>query len=198
MKKERIVIILIVLIIGGFFLVKSIKSDSIALSNNNILNETKKEDKINNVVQYQEDSKTNITNENIKENKEESNISKKHSVEKSYFNDALFIGDSRTIGISEYGDLNNATFFAYTGMSVYNVFSKTVSVPKVGKLNLEQLLSSKKFGKIYIMLGINELGYNTNQTLENYKKLVDYIKDSQSSAIIYIQANLHVASKKSE
>ena len=69
MKKERIVIILIVLIIGGFFLVKSIKSDSIALSNNNILNETKKEDKINNVVQYQEDSKTNITNENIKENK---------------------------------------------------------------------------------------------------------------------------------
>lgn len=112
MKKERIVIILIVLIIGGFFLVKSIKSDSIALSNNNILNETKKEDKINNVVQYQEDSKTNITNENIKENKEESNISKKHSVEKSYFNDALFIGDSRTVGISEYGDLNNATFFA--------------------------------------------------------------------------------------
>lgn len=92
----------------------------------------------------------------------------------------------------------NATFFAYTGMSVYNVFSKTVSVPKVGKLNLEQLLSSKKFGKIYIMLGINELGYNTNQTLENYKKLVDYIKDSQSSAIIYIQANLHVASKKSD
>ena len=83
-------------------------------------------------------------------------------------------------------------------MSVYNVFSKTVSVPKVGKLNLEQLLSSKKFGKIYIMLGINELGYNTNQTLENYKKLVDYIKDSQSSAIIYIQANLHVASKKSD
>ena len=186
MKKERIVIILIVLIIGGFFLVKSIKSDSIALSNNNILNETKKEDKINNVVQYQEDSKTNITNENIKENKEESNISKKHSVEKSYFNDALYVY------------LNNATFFAYTGMSVYNVFSKTVSVPKVGKLNLEQLLSSKKFGKIYIMLGINELGYNTNQTLENYKKLVDYIKDNQSSAIIYIQANLHVASKKSD
>ena len=110
MKKERIVIILIVLIIGGFFLVKSIKSDSIALSNNNILNETKKEDKINNVVQYQEDSKTNITNENIKENKEESNISKKHSVEKSYFNDALFIGDSRTIGISEYGDLKMLHF----------------------------------------------------------------------------------------
>ena len=36
-----------------------------------------KEDKINNVVQYQEDSKTNITNENIKKIKKESNISKK-------------------------------------------------------------------------------------------------------------------------
>ena len=52
MKKERIVIILIVLIIGGFFLVKSIKSDSIALSNNNILNETKKEDKINSISAF--------------------------------------------------------------------------------------------------------------------------------------------------
>lgn len=201
MKKERIVIILIVLIIGGFFLVKSIKNDSIALSDNNTLNETNKEDEINNIAQYQEDdNKANVTNENdnIKENKEELNISQKHSVEKSYFNDALFIGDSRTVGISEYGDLNNATFFAYTGMSVYNVFDKTVSVPKVGKLKLEQLLSSKKFGKIYIMLGINELGYNTSQTLENYEKLVDYIKDNQSSAIIYIQANLHVTSKKSD
>ena len=35
--------------------------------NNETDNLTKKEDKINNVVQYQEDSKTNITNENIKQ-----------------------------------------------------------------------------------------------------------------------------------
>lgn len=194
MKKERVIIILIILIIGGFFIIKNINSDSVATSNNEIKEEIKDTNKVDNVEQHQKEDTTNI----VKENKNEVNKIKKKPVEKSYFDDALFIGDSRTVGISEYGDLNNATFFANTGMSVYNVFDKAVSVPKVGKLKLEQLLSSKKFGKVYIMLGINELGYNMNQTLENYKKLVDYIKDNQSSAIIYIQANLHVASKKSD
>jgi hypothetical protein len=45
-----------------------------------------------------------------------------------YFDDALFIGDSRTVGISEYGGLDNADFFADIGMSVYTVFTKIVSV----------------------------------------------------------------------
>ena len=33
------------------------------------------------------------------------------TVDASYFDDALFIGDSRTVGLKEYGTLNNATFF---------------------------------------------------------------------------------------
>lgn len=42
----------------------------------------------------------------------------------SYFNDALFIGDSRTMGLKEYGQMEGAEFFANTGMSVYNVKDK--------------------------------------------------------------------------
>ena len=34
------------------------------------------------------------------------------TVDASYFDDALFIGDSRTVGIAEYGSLKNATYFA--------------------------------------------------------------------------------------
>ena len=82
-------------------------------------------------------------------------------------------------------------------MSVYNVFSKEVSVPKVGKVKLKDLLSEKKFGKIYIMLGINELGYNMENTVKKYKELVEYIENRQNS-LIYIQANLHVTEKKSK
>ena len=47
------------------------------------------------------------------------------------------------------------------------------------------------------MLGINELGYDMNSTLDNYKKLIECVENNQSSAIIYIQANLHVTSVKS-
>lgn len=193
MKKIKVFIILIIMLVGGIFIIKSAKNDSVALSQNTIINEIEVEgnnaEKLENVN----------TVENIKNNEVQSNIenNKKQVVEKSYFDDALFIGDSRTVGISEYGDLNNATFFANTGMSVYNVFEKSVSVPKIGKLKLEQLLESKKFGKVYIMLGINELGYDMNKTLENYKKLIDYVKRTQSNAIIYVQANLHVTHDKS-
>lgn len=145
-------------------------------------------------------SKTETSNvEALKaENKiEKSQNYEKQIVEKSYFDDALLIGDSRTVGISEYGDLNNATFFANVGMSVYNIFDKTVSVPRVGKVKLEQLLTAKQFKKIYIMLGINELGYNLNNTLKKYQEVIKYLQKKQPDAIIYIEANLHVTELKS-
>lgn len=200
MRKERVIIVLIILIIailGVFFTIKNINNDSVAASSNET-KEIQENNKVDNVEQHQKESTTNIVKEDkkVQENKNEVNKFEKKSVEKSYFDDALFIGDSRTVGISEYGNLNNATFFANTGMSVYNVLDKVVSVPRVGKLNLEQLLKSKQFGKVYIMLGINELGYNMDKSIEKYKKLVEYVKNNQSSSIIYIQANLHVTSKK--
>ena len=199
MKKEKVLIILIILIVGGFFVLKNIQGKSNTQQDNHIAEEIYENCQINSIEQLKQENKTNTTNDNTstKEDKEESNTIVKQSVGKSYFNDALFIGDSRTVGISEYGDLNNATFFANVGMSVYNVFDKTVSVSSVGKLKLEELLKTKKFKKVYIMLGINELGYDMNQTLEKYKKLIQYIENNQSNAIIYIQSNLHVAYAKS-
>ena len=80
------------------------------------------------------------------------------TVDASYFDDALFIGDSRTVGIAEYGSLKNATYFADVGLNVYVAQTKAVAVKNVGTVTLPQLLSQKTFGKVYIMLGINELG----------------------------------------
>lgn len=112
--------------------------------------------------------------------------------------DALFIGDSRTVGLSEYSAMNEADFFSNVGMSVYNIYDKTVSVPKVGKVTLEQLLNNKKYAKIYVMLGINEVGYDIGKTTEKYKELVEFIKDRQPKAKVFIQANLHVTKGRSD
>lgn len=116
----------------------------------------------------------------------------------SYFNDALFIGDSRTMGLKEYGQMEGAEFFANTGMSVYNVKEKVVNVPSVGDVTIEQLLSAKQYGKIYLMLGINELGYNRDNTVQKYKELVDYIRSKEPDALIFIEANLHVSAARSD
>lgn len=118
-------------------------------------------------------------------------------VDKKYFKDALFIGDSRTVGLSEYADLGGADVFADSGMSVYKVFEKEIEIKGIGKTGLENLLKSKKYGKIYVMLGINELGYEHKQTVRKFKELVQRIQKLQPEAIIFIGANLHVTAEKS-
>lgn len=110
---------------------------------------------------------------------------------------ALFIGDSRTVGLMEYSGLES-DFFASVGMSVYNVEDEEVSVPNVGKVTLDQLLSNREYDTIYLMLGINELGYDMDQTVDVYGKLVEDISKSQPDAKIMIQANLHVTQEKSQ
>lgn len=111
--------------------------------------------------------------------------------------DALFIGDSRTLGLSEYAGIKGADFFSNVGMSVYNIHKDTVSVPTVGKVTLTELLTNKNYGKIYIMLGINELGYHFDQTIGKYQELIAFIQTKQPAAIIFIEANLHVTKERS-
>ena len=112
--------------------------------------------------------------------------------------DALFIGDSRTVGLMEYADIDGADYFCTVGMSVYNIHKNSVSVPNVGKVTLTELLNGKKYGKIYIMLGINEVGYKFSSTVEKYSELIEFIKDKQPDAVIFIQANLHVSKSRSD
>ena len=109
----------------------------------------------------------------------------------------LFIGDSRTVGLMEYGKIKNAEFFADTGMSVYNIYKKRITVPKVGRVSLEKLLSKKKYDRIYVMMGINEGGYDFNKTVGKYKSMIKFIMKKQPKAKIIIQANLHVTKKRS-
>ena len=112
--------------------------------------------------------------------------------------DALFIGDSRTVGLMEYAGIDGADYFCTVGMSVYNIHKNSVSVPNVGKVTLTELLNGKKYGKIYIMLGINEVGYKFSSTVEKYSELIEFIKDKQPDAVIFIQANLHVSKSRSD
>ena len=117
--------------------------------------------------------------------------------DKSYFDDAIIIGDSRTVGIFEYGDMGNMTFYASEGMSIYDIWKESVPVKGMGSNYLEPLLKAIDYKKIYIMLGINELGYDQKQTVEKYKATLDKIHEIRPDAIIYICSNLHVTAAQS-
>ena len=117
--------------------------------------------------------------------------------DKSYFDDAIIIGDSRTVGIFEYGDMGNITYYATEGLNVYDLWKEAIPVKGMGNNYLEPLLKAKEYKKIYIMIGINELGYDMNQTVQKYKETLDKMHEIRPEAIIYICSNLHVTAAQS-
>ena len=117
----------------------------------------------------------------------------------SYFNDAAFLGDSRTLGISDYAGFDEADFYCDSGMMIFKLLEpEGVTYQKTGgKVDLSQVLQQKQYGKIYIMLGMNELGYgNTEMYLDKYREVVEQIREWQPDAVIFIMANLHVSREK--
>lgn len=124
------------------------------------------------------------------------------SVEEDYFDDALFIGDSRVVGLQDYGKMEeNATFYASTGLTIYRLLSAKIA-PVEGqrtKISVEEALGEKKFGKIYLMVGINELDIGTVERFqEKYREVVTRIQELQPDAIIYLQSIMTVTQKRSE
>lgn len=125
-----------------------------------------------------------------------------HSVDDSYFDDAVFIGDSRTVGMYEYSGLEEtSTFYASTGLTIYKMFdSAIVSVPgQKKKITVEEALSEKQFAKIYLMIGINEMGTGTVESfMKTYGEAVQHLRELQPDAIIYLQAIMKVTTERSE
>ena len=120
--------------------------------------------------------------------------------DEKYFSDTLFLGDSRTVGFALYARIPNATYFARTSMNVSNVFDDKPSETSDTKsyANLSELLTEKKFERIYILLGINEIGYSYTWIINNYSKTLEYIRMYQPDAKIILQSNMHVTKKKSD
>lgn len=117
---------------------------------------------------------------------------------RDYFHDTLFIGDSRTQGLMTCSDLSDATFYAVKGLTVNTIFTEPAVKTSSGNKTIMDALKTNKFGKIYIMLGINELGWSYSDIFINkYGEIIDAIQKSQPSAKIIVQAIFPVTEKKS-
>lgn len=120
-------------------------------------------------------------------------------VKKDYFDDAVFIGDSRIVGMYDYSGLTNATFFAKTGLTVYNLLDdEFVKDPDSGKdVSVSYMMQRHTYGKIYLMVGINELGTGGTQRFqEAYKDVLKKFRKWQPDAVIYVQSIMGVSPKK--
>lgn len=116
------------------------------------------------------------------------------SVDDRYFYDALFIGDSRTDGICLYSTPGECRHFSNQSMTIFDILT-TDKISAYGYDNLVDYLKATHFGKIYIMLGINECGSSTSSFAEQYRDVVNEIRRYQPDALIYIQSILYVTQK---
>jgi len=125
-------------------------------------------------------------------------VAQSEPVEDAWFADAVFIGDSRTDGLRLYSGMRGVDFLCYKGLSVFEVMSdKQVIQTADGKVGVLQALGGKQYGKVYISLGVNELGYNYDQGYaDTYSAMVDKIREMQPEADIYLQLLIPVNEQK--
>ena len=115
-------------------------------------------------------------------------------VDDSYFADAVFVGDSRTEGLRMYSGLTGAKFFSEVGLTVTKAFSDSFVALDGQYLTAAEALRQADYGKVYIMLGMNELGWVYESVFaDEYGKIIDVIRESHPGAEIYVQSIIPVS-----
>ena len=116
----------------------------------------------------------------------------------SYFEDALFIGDSRTEGFFLYTGIEGVDAYYSKGLNVETIFEDKIVKNGSKRQTVIEALEDKQYGKIYIMFGVNELGWAFDYLFqEQYAKLVDAVIERQPNAIIYVQSILPISAARS-
>lgn len=91
---------------------------------------------------------------------------------------SLFIGNSLGEGFRLYSGLSRGSFETAVGMTVYTAGSRVGCA--AGK------------DRVYLMLGINEIGQGTQAVVEKYSQLIDSLRAAAPEADIYVQSLLPV------
>jgi hypothetical protein len=116
-------------------------------------------------------------------------VEESEAVEEEWFDDAVFLGDSRTEGLQLYSGLHSGDFYWHRGMSVFQINDPEKRYFEVNGLEMTMLeaLSQTSYGKVYIMIGINELGYSAESYGQGLREMIDQVKVIQPDAVIYLQ-----------
>ncbi len=124
------------------------------------------------------------------------------AVSDDYFADAVFVGNSLVVGMQKTGVLPT-TFYANIGLNVRQFFEKAFLPSPDGETTAdgapvfvtaaEALARADDFKKVYLMFGINELGWvDIGAFASYYEAIVDTILTIRPDAVIYLQAILPI------
>jgi len=120
-------------------------------------------------------------------------------VTEDYFDDAVFIGNSLAQGFMLYAGLTHGDQFAVQSISVDNIGSERVINEGGGSyITILDAVSRKSYGKVFVMLGINELSWlGKEEFYTHYAALIDTLRELQPDAELYLQSMTPVSEQKS-
>lgn len=117
-------------------------------------------------------------------------------ITEDWFDDVLFIGDSRTVGLRDFARLGNADYFCSVGMTVFDATRQKLEDQNFAVTNLEGLLAAKHYGKIYISLGLNGCYQPYELIMQGYESLLATVRRCQPHAVIILQGMITVSRTK--
>ena len=109
-------------------------------------------------------------------------------MDNSYFQNAAFVGDSRTDGFLIYSGIGTGKNLTSNGLSIFKLEEKKALTIDGEKYTLLEALALEQYSQVYLSLGVNELGYyNDAGFYQSYCAAIDHIRRLQPQAVIYIQ-----------
>ena len=116
--------------------------------------------------------------------------------EEDYFSDAVFLGDSRTDGLRLYSGIRPGGVIYHNGLMVFEAAdreNKCIKGADGQKHAVLELLEQNAYAKVYVMFGVNELGYGDDQAFyDTYGQFLDQIRQLQPDAVLYLQSIIPV------
>lgn len=126
-------------------------------------------------------------------------VGKSDPVGDDWFADAAFVGNSLTEGFYAWSGVQYGDAYASTSMSVLGVADvDAVTLADGSTGTILEGLAQKSYGKIYILLGINEISMAPADFRAAYETMLDRIQAIQPDADIYIEGLSPVTKWKSD
>lgn len=111
----------------------------------------------------------------------------------------LFIGDSRMQGFIIYNNLTTVSAYTGVGLNVDSIMEEPIAADAAGNITTvpTALASGLKFNRIYVKMGLNEMGWDSAVFIEHYTALIQLLKTTQPQSKIYVEAILPVTAERS-
>lgn len=100
----------------------------------------------------------------------------------------VMIGDAFTVGLGIYGGVSSDTLLANNNLTSASAVTGKITLGG-SSLSYPQAAAAKNPGKIYVLLGSNDVTWMTADNFRlNYGKLVDSLKSACPKATIYVES----------